>query len=459
METSRHKCLLYEGAPSGQLPVVVPMLAESLSDGLRCLYLGDTDSVRMLEDALRRDGLDVAGHASRGALVFSSDRSHLAAGRFDPKSMVGMLRGLVEDSLRDGFKGLCATGDMRWELGDDGNLEALLEYEARLEQVFMELPLRGICQYRLDALPKRAVRDALMTHRAAFLGERLHADNHFFVPPELLLEDPGAAARDSQGDWMWRQISRISEAERARDAALAALARLNAELESRVKERTAELEAFGYTISHDLRAPLRSIEGFTQTILRRHVKDFGEDDRVDFRFVTDGCKRLSAMLDGLLTLSRLGRQELRAGDVDLTDAARRVADELNGLDASRKVEFSAQEGLSARGDAALLFDLLHNLIGNAWKFTGRTAQARVEVGVETGGGERAFFVRDNGGGFDMKHAGRLFKPFERLHSAREFPGTGVGLATSRRIVERHGGRIWARSAPGAGTTVYFTLPG
>src|SRR5688500_15938002 len=165
---SRHKCLIYEGHPAEQLPVVVPLLLDGLRQNWRCLYLGDPEAVGLVDDALAKRGIDTRREIDRKALVLSSDRGHLGSdGRFDPVAMVDGLCSSIDEAVSDGFVGLCATGDMRWELGADENFERLLEYEARLERVFRDRPLRGICQYRRDIVPAYAVRDALSTHQAA----------------------------------------------------------------------------------------------------------------------------------------------------------------------------------------------------------------------------------------------------------------------------------------------------
>lgn len=229
---SRHKCLLYEGDPTELLSVVIPFLKAGLSQARRCLYLGDPQTLRIVANSLRAQGVDVDRETGRGALLLSSDRSGMDGDGFDPAAMVGKLRNLVQEASRDGFDGLYATGDMRWELGSDDNFDRLLEYEARLEDVFQELPLYGICQYHRGLVPARALRDALLTHSAVYLGESFDRDNLFYLPPELLIREPGRVVRDAQGEWMCRQLMRIIKAERERDEARAEARRLRGETET-----------------------------------------------------------------------------------------------------------------------------------------------------------------------------------------------------------------------------------
>jgi hypothetical protein len=205
-EVSRHKCLIYGGHPSEQLPVIVPFLADGLTGNWRCLYLGSPEMVQMVEGSLPRHGIDTTSEMKRGALIFSSERGHLENGSFDPRAMIDGLRELIDDAMRDGFEGLCATGDMRWELGPDDNFDRLIEYEALLEQLFREKPLIGICQYHRDAIPPRTLKDALATHRSTYIGQTLNRDNLFYMPPEVLLESSDQPQEFKHGEWMCQQI-------------------------------------------------------------------------------------------------------------------------------------------------------------------------------------------------------------------------------------------------------------
>jgi PAS domain S-box-containing protein len=241
--------------------------------------------------------------------------------------------------------------------------------------------------------------------------------------------------------------------------------RFNQELEQRVVERTAqlqaanrELETFSYSVSHDLRAPLRGIDGFSQALLEdyRHCLDAQAQDYL--QRIRGATQRMSELIDALLGLSRVTRAELQREQLDLSLMAKTIAEELQRRDPGRAVEFVITPQLLAEGDARLLRIVMENLLDNAWKFTAKQAQALIEFGVgPSSDGIAAFFVRDNGAGFDMTYADKLFGAFQRLHRMSEFQGTGVGLATVQRIIHRHGGRIWAEGEVGRGATFHFTL--
>jgi light-regulated signal transduction histidine kinase (bacteriophytochrome) len=226
---------------------------------------------------------------------------------------------------------------------------------------------------------------------------------------------------------------------------------------TRLTESNAELEAFSYSVSHDLRAPLRAIDGFSQALLEDFPSDVPEEARRYLDRIRSGTLRMGQLIEDLLNLSRVSRGALSREPVDLADIARQVVAELQQRDPDRSIEVSIWDGVPVRADPRLLRAALENLIGNAWKFTARTARPRIEVGVLREGAREVYFVRDNGAGFSMDYANKLFTPFQRLHSGNEFAGTGIGLATVQRIVYRHGGRIWGDAKVGAGATFWFTL--
>ncbi len=236
--------------------------------------------------------------------------------------------------------------------------------------------------------------------------------------------------------------------------------KLNADLTRRAQELDAinkELESFSYSVSHDLRAPLRGIDGFSQALLEEYGDRLDDQGREYLGRVRAGTQRMAQLIDDMLSLSRVTRSEMVWEEVDLSALAQDAATDLARTEPERQVEFAIEPQVVVRGDPRLLGSVLENLIGNAWKFTSKHPTARIEFGTTLQDGERVYFVRDDGAGFDMEYAGKLFGTFQRLHSQAEFPGTGIGLATVQRIVRRHGGRVWAEGAPEQGATVYFTL--
>lgn len=235
------------------------------------------------------------------------------------------------------------------------------------------------------------------------------------------------------------------------------------DLERRVELRTQQLEAlnrelesFSYSVSHDLRAPLRAITGFGE-LLGRELQSRNTEKGTRFLgTIQDNAKKMGQLIEDLLQLSRLARQEVRRTEIDLADLAREIAARYKTEEPSRKVDVVIPEHLPVRCDAGLMSVVMENLLSNAWKYTSKTRSARIEVGTQEKEGVTTFFVKDNGAGFEMRYAEKLFSPFQRMHTEQEFPGTGVGLATVQRIIHRHGGRIWADAEVGRGATFSFT---
>lgn len=243
----------------------------------------------------------------------------------------------------------------------------------------------------------------------------------------------------------------------ARVATHVELARVRAKWAAELERANQELDAFSYSVSHDLRAPLRAIDGFSRIVIGEYGELFDERGRHFLGRIRKATERMSSLVDDLLTLSKISRTPLSAGPVDLSSLAQQVVADLRARDPERVVDIEIDAGIEGRGDGRLLRVVLENLLGNAWKFSAKRDGARIEFTRELVDGRPAFVVRDNGAGFDMSYAQRLFTPFQRLHSANEFEGTGIGLATVHRVIERHGGRIWADSAPDRGATFRFTL--
>jgi signal transduction histidine kinase len=234
-------------------------------------------------------------------------------------------------------------------------------------------------------------------------------------------------------------------------------------LEQSVAERTTELEsankeleAFSYSVSHDLRAPLRGINGFSHMLLE-HADKLGEEGTHHLNRIRDATMQMDTLIDGLLMLSRVTQSRLNIQEINMSALVRDIMRELEETEPDRTLNFVVEEDISLRGDRKLLEIVTRNLLSNAWKFTGDRKDAQIEFGTESQDGRKVFYVRDNGVGFDMKYADKLFQPFQRLHSDKEYEGTGIGMATVKRIINRHRGQIWAESVAGEGTTFYFSV--
>ena len=286
------------------------------------------------------------------------------------------------------------------------------------------------------------------------LGHAYKAISYLFIYRALFV-----ASVRQPFEMLQQQVTLRKQAEEA-------LLGLNRELEQRIAERTAqleaankELEAFSYSASHDLRAPLQTIDGFSRALQEDYGDKLDAEARDYLQRIRAATKHMAQLTDALLQLSRLARSDMMLANVDLGAMARAVADQLRAQDPARKVVFDIAAGANAYADRRLLGAVLENLLGNAWKFTSRHPRASIEFGVAEREAERVYYVRDDGAGFDMNRAQKLFTPFQRLHTTSDFPGNGVGLALVKRIIQRHGGRIWAEAAPEKGAAFYFTLPG
>jgi signal transduction histidine kinase len=312
------------------------------------------------------------------------------------------------------------------------------------------------------------------------LGDGIAFEIFPLVPPAALIVTTGSgdeavavsAMKGGADDYLIKDPERHylmvlpftveSALERRRNRAQ--VTRLMEDLEQRSSKLAAanrELEAFSYTIAHDLRSPLRSISGFVSILLADQQSGLSEDSRGLLARVVASCDSMDRLIEGLLALYHLDRETPVFGDVDLSGLATAIAADLRATAPERVVEFVIQPGLRARADERLIRSALANLMGNAWKFTGKHAHARIEFGAQPGRpgqGGPAYFVRDDGAGFDAAYKSKLFQTFQRLHSATQFPGTGIGLASVARVVRHHGGELWAEGVVEQGATFYFTLP-
>ena len=391
------------------------------------------DEARLIRDA-EGQALEVFG-----SWVDSTDRRRAEVALRESEERFRLLVGTVRDYA---IYMLDATGRvMSWNRG----AEHIKGYTAE------EIVGRHFsCFYPPEAVtagaPERALSKAAAEGRFEEENWRVRKDGSRFWADVVI-----TAVRDEHGKLFgFAKVTRdLTERKRTDEL----LRRHTAQLEA----ANVELDAFAYSVSHDLRAPLRSIDGFSQALLEDYAGQLDAAGQDYLQRVRAATQRMATLIDDLLDLSRVTRSEMTIAPVDLSELARELATELTSGDPERHVEIVITPDVAVRADRGLLRVVLQNLMGNAWKFTGKRSDARIEVGVVAADGERAYYVRDNGAGFDMAYASKLFGAFQRLHRVTEFPGTGVGLATVQRIIHRHGGRVWAESAVGRGATFYFTL--
>ena len=299
----------------------------------------------------------------------------------------------------------------------------------------------------------------------AFLGLPLYSNKE--LVGVLVLAD----GRSSLGDETMAHVEPLATAcgsvlgarklDRQRRQTEETLRRSNLDLEARsvqLKAANAELESFSYSVSHDLRSPLRAVDGFSRVLQEDYADKLDVEGQDLLQRMRAASQRMDRLIDGILDLSRMSRGELRRTTVDLSNLAERIARDLRSTNPRRQVEFAVAPGLVVNADPDLLRTAIENLLGNAWKFTRHHPQARIEIGTAQREGEQVYFVRDNGAGFDMSHASRMFGAFQRFHTQAEFEGTGIGLANVQRVIHRHGGRVWAEGEVEKGATFFFTLP-
>jgi signal transduction histidine kinase len=326
-------------------------------------------------------------------------------------------------------------------------------YELPSELVEPGTPLEEIVAYREKignapvAFPNYASHDGIEFRSGAnSVFEFTLQDGRTIRINHLALSDGGYVATHED-------VTEVIEARSAR-----ALADARAALVAELERRNRELEAFSYTVSHDLRTPLRAIDGFSHAILDDYADKLDETGKNHLKRIRQAAQRMGELIDDVIHLSRVTRAEMALGRVDLSQMGREIVEALLRQNRDHNVDVVIADDLVAEADRGMMKIVLENLLGNAWKFTRNIPHPLVEFGVKLGGEEVTYFVRDNGAGFDMAYIDKLFRPFQRLHSERDFPGTGIGLATIHRVIDRHGGRVWAEGAVGQGASFFFTLP-
>jgi len=411
-----------------------------------CTYLTDS-GFRVLE----------AGDGLEGLEVFRRERPDL----------------VLTDLRMPGLDGLAVVAALQAEspetpvivVSGAGQLEDAIAAVRRGAWDYVTKPVADLGALELTV--NRALERARLLRENRLYQERL----------EQLVEERSAQLRAANAelraalDQLQAQHEDLQAKDQGLQQAAEEIRRFNVELERRVDDRTAELsartaqlqaankelEAFSYSVSHDLRGPLTRIANFSELLQEDYADRLDAKGLHYLQRIGVACQHMSQLINDLLNLARVARSEMHYQAVDLAALAQAIVDDLRGTQPDRRVEFVCASPLSATADPNLMRVLLANLLHNAWKFTSKHPAARIEMGQVEHGGKPAYFVRDDGAGFDMEQASRLFGAFQRFHSAADFDGTGVGLATVQRIVHRHGGQVWAQSVVEQGTTVYFTL--
>jgi signal transduction histidine kinase len=376
--------------------------------------------------------------AAPGFTVLAASDAYLRATRTDREAIVG--RGLFEAFPGEG-EGERATSNLR------ASLQRVLTTRAPELTTIPRYDLRQT-EWQAGGLEQRfwrALNSPVLSSdgRLRYIIHRVE-DAAPPPPPPTVVVPPHGPLFDTLPRRSKVELQMLRSA-RDRDEAM-----------RKLKAANEELEAIDYALANDLRVPLKSIEGFCMLLMERHAGALDAKARKFLASIESDVQRMSAAVDGLLFLSQMSRSKVTKQRVDLTALSRRIVEDLKRHDARRLVSVEIADGLEAFADERLAQVALENLIGNAWKFTSRIEDAHIEVGQHVFAGEKVFYVKDDGAGFDMAHAGRLFTPFVRLHGP-EFEGFGIGLATAKRIVDRHGGRVWADAQRDRGATISFTF--
>lgn len=408
------------------LDILVPYFHAGLENNEACYWrtyapLEVDDAI----EAMTREMDDFEQRIDSGQMkIMSGTMWYGPAGTFEKDRVLSTVIPRVSTALADGYSGMRVTGNMAWL--EDRDWDAFMDYEEGLNRVMAGRPIIGLCTYSLAKCDAAHMIDVLMRHQFALVK---HAEWTLIEPSE-------------------------------RKRATEVVERMNTAL----TERTAELQAalanlrgFSRWVSHDLRAPLRSITSFGTMLADSSEDVLSDRQRHMLDRIRKNADRMDRLITDILAYSMAQRTELKAGQLDMMALAREVCDGL--ADQAGQVRLRVGELPDAYGDAAMISQVLANLVGNAVKFTRNTPDGLVEIEATRAGEETIYLVRDNGAGFDMAEAGKLFGAFERLHSGGEFEGTGLGLAIVKEIITRHGGRVWAEGSPGSGATFFFALAG
>src|SRR5258707_2598407 len=471
-----HFCSILE-SPEEHYAVAIPFIRIGLDRGEKCIYIADDGTVGDVREAMQSDGIDVDRATASNALVLATkEQAYLEHGSFHPDWMFTFWKEATQSAMSEGFSALRATGETEWVLRGGRGLERWMEYESRLTHTLSENNCSALCQYNRRLFPPELILDVIRTHPVVVYGGTV-CRNLYYVPPDEFL---GTHKTEREVERLLTNIrerehvenalrEQLTERKRGEDA----LRPSRDELDMKVKERTAELrkinddlqsvnkelETFAYSVSHDLRAPLRHIAGFTELLLKDAEPVLDDTSRRHITRILQSTNRMDSLVDDLLAFSRIGRAEPQKTIINLEQLVKDVVAEIAPDTQGRRIVWRIGALPICYGDPSLLQVVFSNLVSNAVKFTRTRPQAEIEIdSLIERPNEVVVFVRDNGVGFDMTYKDKLFGVFQRLHSQDAFEGTGIGLATVQRIVHRHGGRVWAEGSVDNGATFFVALP-
>jgi signal transduction histidine kinase len=486
-----HLCLFYDKEPVEQLPAIVPFVQDSLVRNDKFVYVADDQTVEQITDHLKSGGIDVRTETARGRLVFWTRNNWRQPGELDSLRKAGQVRGFISDAANEGFKGVRFAVEMTWTLGPDISAEKLEHWEATINTLFEPaFPGRIICQYNRSRLSPDIMLAALHTHPIVIIGQDVYP-NLFYQAPLILNgngngQPNGHAAADGNDDgkssearlnWMLSQLRRAREAERIRVEAEVlrrtneglmeareALLRANRDLERGIEERTTalretitQMEEFSYSVSHDLRGPVRAMQGFAKAVLEDYAERLDECGRNYLQRIVNASERMDRLIKDVLTYSRVARREIELRPVALDRLLREVIQQVPETQSRPEIILKGQL-LAVHAHEPSLSQAISNLLLNAVKFVAPGVTPRIELWTEPRDGNVRLWIKDNGIGIKPEHQPRLFGMFVRLHQESSYEGTGVGLAIVRKVLERMGGKAGLISDGVHGSSFWIELP-